>query len=123
MTKVKCESIEFTVMSKFSVLKSNQEFMSRLGLYSYRLTETTFELSKSVFAYFMILFLVMGISLSIIYVVDTVKNDMSDVKKLVEALVVIIAGCQTLPAFLAMAFRINEIKALHLKLQSIVDAG
>lgn len=97
--------------------------MSRLGLYSYRLTETTFELSKSVFAYFMILFLVMGISLSIIYVVDTVKNDMSDVKKLVEALVVIIAGCQTLPAFLAMAFRINEIKALHLKLQSIVDAG
>lgn len=109
---------------KFNVLNNNQAFMTRLGLYSYRLTEPTFELFNSFFSYFIILFLGMGISLSVMFVFNFIMaGDMSEFKSLVEAMVVIVAGCQTLPAYLAIAYKIDAVKALHLKLQSIVDKG
>lgn len=111
-------------MSKFNVLNNNQAFMTRLGLYSYRLTEQSVELFKSHFSYFMILFLTLGISLSVMFVYHFLMNgNLNDLKPLVEALVVVIAGCQTLPAYLAIASKINAVKALHLKLQSVVDKG
>lgn len=111
-------------MPKFNVLNNNQAFMSRLGLYSYRLTEPTFELFKSSFSYFIILFLGMGILLSVIFVFNFIRaGDFSNFIFLVEALVVVIAGFQSLPAYLAIAFKIDAVKALHLKLQSIVDQG
>lgn len=123
-TKARSVFFKFVKMSKFNVLNNNQAFMTRLGLYSYRLTEPTFELFKSIVPYFMIICLALGISLSVMFVYYFIMNgNMSDLKPLVEALVVVIAGCQTLPAYLVMAFKINAVKSLHLKLQSVVDKG
>lgn len=105
-------------MISFKVLKHNQSLMSRLGIYSYRLNEPTNEFFKSITGLYM-LFIVIAFYLAsgscFIY-----KN-LAQLRMALEGLLLVIAGLQCGGMFFNIGLEMKTVKALHIKLQAIVD--
>lgn len=107
-------------MSKFRVLQSNQAYMAKIGIYSYRLTEPTNEFFSSIATYFMLFFMftfnecasamwILRHSDQLIPILDTCK--------------VIIISSQAVGMFISIGLKMTKVKKLHLQLQRIVDDG
>lgn len=92
--------------------------MSWLGIYSYQLKESTIEFYKSTLAYFILFHLMLLFFSCIVF-----AHESQDFKKKLEAIPLIVAAIQAFGSFLNVALKMKEIKALHLKLQEIVDEG
>lgn len=110
--------IKVNIMAKFQVLKYNQWAMSKLGIYSYRLTEPTNEFFTSFGTYY-ILFMVIGFSIgtSLIYVYLHWPNfDLT-----FEPIMVFSGNIPTMGMFINTGLQMKKIKILHLKIQEIVN--
>lgn len=102
---------------KFNVLQANQAFMARFGIYSYKLTESTNEFFGSITTYYILFFSIF----SIVSCSKSMINDFSNLITTLEAIVIIVALTQGFGAFITLGYKMQEIKVLHLSLQSIVD--
>lgn len=104
-------------MAKFNVLKINQMYMARIGIYSYRLTEQTNEFYKSIAAYYICFFLI-GLSISTcVFVFENLSN----FNEATVAILSAIGGLQAVGMFISIGLKMKKVKVLHLKLQEIVD--
>lgn len=107
-------------MEKFEVLMYNQMLMSKIGIYSYHLTDQTNEFFKSFATYYM---------LFSVFVIDTAASAMGiyenkdNLELVLEATLTVIAGIQCGGMYLSIGFNMKSVKALHLILQGIVDEG
>lgn len=107
-------------MTKFKVFENNQIFMAWLGIYSYNLTEPTNEFFKSIVAlFFMFNSSVMIIGSSILFIVKY----MSEVQAVLGAFKIAISGIQCGGMHFSIGINMKLVKALHIKLQEIVDEG
>lgn len=93
--------------------------MARFGIYSYHLTEPTNEFFASSTAYYVLFFSVLSIGSCAM----SMYNDFTNLMTTLEAVVIIVAVSQGLGAFITLGYKMQEIKRLHLHLQSIVDNG
>lgn len=108
----------FGAMGKFQVLENNQAYMAWLGIYSYKLTEPTNEFFKSIVAlFFMFNSFVMIIISSILFIMKYI----SDIQGCLGAFKIAISGIQCGGMHLSVGLKMKKVKALHLKLQEIVD--
>lgn len=106
-------------MAKFKVLKNNQEYMSRLGIYSNHLTEPTNDFLKCFFSYYV---------MSAMFANATVSGAFvclhpSELKPALGAFKIGFAAMQCAGMFSGVGYKMVEVKALHLELQRIVDEG
>lgn len=107
-------------MAKFNVLESNQAYMAWLGIYSYHLTEPSNEFFKSIVAcFFMFNSSVMIIGSSILFIIKYI----SEVQAVLGAFKIAISGIQCGGMHFSVGIKMKLVKALHLKLQQIVDEG
>lgn len=106
-------------MAKFQVLKMNQAFMAWLGLYSYRLTEPINEFFYSKSTYYILIHMTFTLISSATYIFQT----SSEVEVTLQLWLIIIGGIQCVGMFLSVGFKMKKVKAVHLKLQEVVDAG
>lgn len=104
-------------MTKIQVLKYNQSFMTWIGIYSYNLIETTNEFISSPIAWFIVINLLIVMISSAVFI----QKNLSDFKAALETLLVIVAAIQSLGAYLNIASNMDKVKAVHFKLQEIVD--
>lgn len=104
-------------MAKIQVLKYNQSFMTRIGIYSYNLIEPTNEFISSPIAWFIVINLLIVMISSAVFI----QKNLTDFKAALETLLVIVAAIQSLGAYLNIAFKMDKVKAIHFKLQEIVD--
>lgn len=106
------------VMLPFKVLKYNQALMAKIGIYSYRLTEPTNEFFNSSSTYFILFHVIVFVLIGgIVYA----TNNVSDFTIVLETCVTIIGGIQCGGMYLSIGLKMRKVKALHLKLQKIVD--
>lgn len=105
---------------KIHVLKFNQNFMAHIGLNSHHLAESKNEFFRSIFAYFILFNLIVWcvISTSVFAYQNLANLELA----LVTALF-IVAGFQSCGMFLSVGLNMTAVKALHLRLQQIVDEG
>lgn len=106
-------------MTKFKVLKSNQTYMTYLGVYTKRLTEPINELHKSIFCY--CLFVIMSISAT--GCATFIYRDPTNVKAALRATKTCCGIFQCTGMFIGVGCKMIKVKALHLRLQQIVDEG
>lgn len=108
-------------MAKFKVLKYNQTYMTHLGLYSNlnRLTEPTNELFKSFFYYYVSL----TSAVSLFGGAAFIMENLSEVKASLGAFKIAFSAIQCYGMFLGIGLNVIIVKALHLKIQQIVDEG
>lgn len=104
-------------MVKFNVLQLNQALMARFGIYSYRLTQPTNEFFSSISTYYILFFSILSIGSCAMSMYRHFTNLMTTL----EAVVIIVAVSQGLGAFINLGYKMQEIKILHLELQSIVN--
>lgn len=107
-------------MTKFRVLKYNQDFMARFGIHSHRLTEPVNEFFRSFASYFMLFHIgifCIGASCAFVY-----KN-INDLGLAFATCLVVVAGFQAGGMFLSVGLNMTTVKTLHLKLQNIVSEG
>lgn len=104
--------------SRFTVLKHNQNYMARLGLYSYRLHEKTNEYAKTFAAYFIQLSMLMAMFVSALFIYVYVSVEL---KASLGAFKIIIGTGQCAGTFFCLGMKLSKIKALHNKLQELVD--
>lgn len=109
-------------MAKFKVLEINQLIMTRLGIYSFNLTEPTNEFFKSFCCYYFSVALALCAILSGMYVCS-IWHDQAKFRLALEAIIVSIGCIQSLGAYLNVGFNMKKVKALHMKLQNMVDKG
>lgn len=112
-----CEIVN-KLMAKFKVLKYNQMFMSRLGIYSYHLNESTVEFHKSPLAYFILFHLILLVTSCSVSMCSSV-----DFRKKLEAILLIVAASQAIGSYLNLALNMKDVKALHIELQEVVGKG
>lgn len=93
--------------------------MTRLGIYSFNLTESKNEFFQSIASYSVLIILTMCVVSSSVFVY---KNP-SELGLVLAALYVSIGCIQCIGAHVNIGLNMNETKALHLKLQEIVDKG
>lgn len=93
--------------------------MVRLGVYSHNLLGKTNEFFKSIGSYVILIHLLLAMISSSAFIY---KNP-TDFQAALDSFVIIIAVCQAFGAFLNIGLKMMNIKALHLKLQEIVDEG
>lgn len=107
-------------MNKFKVLQSNQNLMAQLGISSHRLTyqKNEFFDSKSVWC------------ISFVHIIfTTIASSMFAYKNVsnfaiaLDAFSCSLAGMQGCGMFFSIGLNMKKVKALHLKLQKIVDDG
>lgn len=104
-------------MGKFKVLSSNEMLMNRLRIFTHRLNDPINDFFKSITTYYFALNIMAFIVTSGVFVYE---NRSHLIVALRTAMVVI--GCsQALGMFLSVGTNMLKVKALHLKLQSIVD--
>lgn len=106
-------------MAKFKVLKYNQILMSWQGIHSHRLTEPTNDFHKSIGSYYVTFILFAFIITSFV----TIYNNWPNVDMILKPCSVAFGGVQCVGMFICIGIQMKTIKALHLELQSIVDAG
>lgn len=104
---------------KFNVLKYNQLLMTRLGIYSFNLSELTNEFLKSASSYCITITLILSIISSIIFVIE----NRSEINMVLQALVVMIGCFQAIGAYLNIGLNMSKIKIFHQNLQKIADEG
>lgn len=107
-------------MVNFKVLKYNQIFMAKLGLYSYRLMEDTSEFFTSISPYYILLGAISGFISSTAYIINYWETD---IKGALAAFKIIISAIQYFGVFSNLGLHANKIKALHNKFQTVVDSG
>lgn len=106
-------------MVKFKVLKNNLKYMTHLGIYSDNLTEPTNEFFESISSYYVLISIILAFTASAVFIL---KNS-SDVKPSLGAMKICVGVVQCGGMFLGIGLKMIKVKALHLKLQSIVDEG
>lgn len=104
-------------MVKFKVLKYNQIFMSWLGIHSKHLNEPTNEFFKSFRSYYVLIIM----TIAILSCGRYFFTNLSEVQMALGALKIGWAGVQCIGMFIGIGLKMEQIKAMHLKLQEIVD--
>lgn len=107
-------------MSKFRVLKFNQDFMARCGIHSHRLNEPVNEFFHSFSTYFMLFHIIV---VCIISSSVFVYQHSSDLEVAFATCLIVVAGLQCGGMFLSVGLKMTTVKTLHLKLQEIIDDG
>lgn len=101
------------------VLERNQYFMEKLGIYSYNLTEPTNEFFRSFAMYHIFLFTVVAC-----YLISTtifLYKNVVDFGDALDPCFLIIGGAQLGGMYVCTGLNMSKIKAVHLKLQQIVN--
>lgn len=101
-------------------MKYNQQFMEKLGFHSYRLTDPTNEFFKTPIVY-LVMFILSAFSIS--STITFAYKNFSRFDAALEAIFIFIAGVHGLGMYLSVGLEMTKVKALHNKLQEIVDAG
>lgn len=105
-------------MQKFKVLEYNRRLMSAIGTYSDNLSEPTNEFFKSFFSYFILFHaLFMSITSSAVFM----YKNFSEMSIFMEAFLIFVSGFQYGGMYLGIGLNMVKLKALHLKLQEMVD--
>lgn len=107
-------------MSNLKILEYNQAYMTKIGIYSYRLTNPSNEFFSSFMSYFILL---NGTLFTIISSAVFVYKHLSEFQIALETCLILIAGIQSCGAFFCIGLKMKQMKLLHLKLQAIVDEG
>lgn len=105
-------------MKSLNVLKYNQKLMAAIGIYSHNLTGPGNEFFKSMVTYYY-LFVVLG--LFILSSGSFAFKNMDKFLDALEAMSMVIVGIQCGGMHLSIGLNMKAVKALHLKLQGIVD--
>lgn len=105
-------------MKSLNVLKYNQKLMAAIGIYSHHLTGPGNEFFKSMVTYYC-LFVVLG--LFIMSSGSFAFKNMEQFMDALEAMSMVIVGIQCGGMHLSIGLNMKAVKALHLKLQGIVD--
>lgn len=105
-------------MAGFKVLQSNQHLMARLGINSYCLRSLKNEFFHSIPA-FCITFIT--IAFTIISCAVFIYENISNYESVIDAAMCGFAGMQGCGMFISIGLNMKNVKALHLKLQEIVD--
>lgn len=107
-----------SAMAKFQVLQSNQAFMAKLGLYSYRLTEPTND--SSFITFFMIFYMAtFNVSASAAWIF----LNFDQLVPVLDTCRAIIVSLQAIGMFINASLKMKTVKKLHRLLQHIVDKG
>lgn len=101
----------------FKVLARNQALMVRLGLSSDRLTESSNVFFKSFVPYFNFTFL----SINLLFCAMVIVQSFPDLDLVLEPLIVFIGGMQGGGMFLSVGLNIENVRALYLAVQKIVQ--
>lgn len=105
------------LMKKFKVLKKNRIFLSWLGILS-----NPREFSTSLIAFWIVAtLLILVFVCDFCYVLANWSS--TDVKSTLGAFKIAVAGIQSSGMFLTVKLKADKIRALHRKLQEIVDNG
>lgn len=99
----------------FKVLKYNEIFMAWVGVRAYRFTTQTNEFFTSVVPLYIIFMVIVFTTSSIVYFSLIWPKFES------ETCIVFLCGFQILGMLLSFGSKMNTIKAVHLRLQEIVD--
>lgn len=102
----------------FKVLAYDQRFMHILGIHSYNLKSSSNDFFKSAASYHVLTFMTIGSVGSLWYFFANLSMNL---KSAFGALKVAIAAVQVLGMFFSIGIKMKQIKALHLRLQKIVD--
>lgn len=105
---------------KFKVLLNNQAYMARLGIYSYDLNNPT---NEEFFKHFMSYYILASATICCISSYAFIMHNITQVKQSLNAFKIIISALQFGGMFLYVGLNLDKVKALHLKLQDIVDKG
>lgn len=106
------------VGENFKVLAYDQKFMYILGIHSYNLNSQSNDFFKSAASYHVLTFMTIGTVGSLWYFFTNLSVNL---KSAFGALKVAIAAVQVLGMFFGTGMKMKQIKALHLRLQEIVD--
>lgn len=101
----------------FRVLKLNEDVMFRLRLYTQKLSNPANDFSNSVTTYYILVTMVAFVSTSAAFVYQNTSN----IVIALQTAMITIGTSQALGMFLCVGCKIDKVKMLHLKLQSIVD--
>lgn len=114
--------IEFgriVAMMEIKVHKYNQFYMWILGIHSFDVHKPTIDSYKSPLVYY-------GTFVGLFALVSSVMffyEHLYEVKEALEAFKIFAAGFQSISCSYIMVFKMKKVKALHVKLQKIVDEG
>lgn len=107
-------------MMTYRVLDINKVLKARIGIYTYRLTDPSYDFFKSYPSYHALFFLTMGfISSSALFVC----THLSQFGLALQTACIVIAGFQCLGMFLGVGLNMEKVKSFHRTLQEIVDEG
>lgn len=105
---------------RFKVLLNNQAYMARLGIYSYDLNNPT---NEEFFKHFMSYYILGAATICCISSAEFIHQNLTEVKQSLNAFKIIISALQFGGMFLYVGLNLEKVKALHLKLQEIIDTG
>lgn len=107
-------------MTKLHVFKSNQAIMTRLGLYSYNLTDPRNEFFHSFISYYLLcqmgIFTVTG-SFAFVFI------NWPQLDVVAQPFAIAFGASVCFCTYLCTGLKMKTIKLLHLKLQEMVDKG
>lgn len=107
-------------MERIKVFELNQYVMEILGIHSHRLDEPSNEFYSSIMPYYFVCFDVVFLTIS--SAVFAVQN----IDKLTLALQnvsLVVGGIQSAGMYISIGINMLKVKALHLKLQEVVNKG
>lgn len=128
LLKSNCESLKLCKlwmwktnfsMTKFNVMQSNQVFMAWLGIYSNHSTKTSNEFFRSPKSYMIFGALTMC---TVFFVMEIVSSSSNFTRK-IDSVLVVVGMSEVICVFLNYGIKIPNMRALQLKLQSMVDKG
>lgn len=106
-------------MTKFNVMQSNQVFMAWLGIYSNHSTKTSNEFFRSPKSY-----LIFGaMTMCTVFFVMEIVSSSSNFTRKIDSVLVVVGMSEVICVFLNYGIKIPNMRALQLKLQSMVDKG
>lgn len=107
-------------MVKFKVLQITEVLRQRIGIYTWHLTHPDHNFFNSKSTYWVLFFQISGlITSSALYVL----KDSTELAFQLQTTIVVIAGIQSFGMLLGVGCNMKKVKALHYKLQEIVDKG
>lgn len=106
-------------MSRFQVLRYNQEFMREIKIYSLQLPDKSIDFFHSTISYCILSLSTIGIVSSAVYV----YSESSDFKATLDSIFLIITSLQAIAVWINFGLRIKNLKQFHNQLQAIVDQG
>lgn len=107
-------------MKRVKAFKSNQFLMEMFGIHSYNVSEPSNEFFKKPVTYFM---LFCGFGLLTISSVLFVYVNSVEFAVVLQSVLIVIAGLQITGMYLSVGLNMKQVKAVHLKIQSIADQG